>query len=316
MSKRQVLDSEGKPIDPSANLGEFLQGIPQSDLEDVAAAAPTWDTFTLEVDDPELRGKTGKDALALLDQTRAKAKQESERAANLEQQLFEQRQKAEIETTTRRVLQEQQAKPPAAEPQIDPREAQIAELWWTDQPAAMKLIDERNDERARQIAKEAEERVIGRIDNEKKRDLSYRSFDVAYNTLKGQGIDLDQVKASAVLHLVNNPAQPYFANGGLYKPENIIHAARTLFGGPVAAAAATAAPTVATQAAPAQTAAPIVAPPGSGRPAPAAAPARARTATVDSRTQKDYEHMAEIFGHDPAKLLARRAARIEREGDH
>lgn len=319
MSKRQVLDAEGKPIDPSANLGEFLQAIPQSDIAEVTASAPTWETVTFEVDDPELKGKTGKDAVALLEQTRANVKQQEERAAGLERQLAQERQQAAIENTTRRVLQEQQAKPPEpTTPLVDPREAQIDELWWTNPPEARRLLAEMNDERAAAKAdvkaKEAETRILQTIDERDKRTLAHQSFRAADATLRAEGLALDQIRAAAVLQLVGNPQHAYFANGGLYKPENLIAAAHTLFGTPTPAPAT---PTVnAPIAAAPQQAAPMVVPPGSAKPAPAAAPARKRSTSLDPRMERDYEHMADIYGLDKDKLLARRAARIQREGEH
>jgi len=319
MSKRKVLDAEGKEIDAATNLEAFLQGIPQSELDEVGSA-PSWENVTFEVDDPDLKGKSGKDVPALFDQVRAKAKQEEERAANLERQLAQERQKSETEAITRRVIQEQQAKPPEPEiPAEDPRQAKIDELWFTDPPEARRLLREMNDEsaeaKADAKAKEVEAKIMRALDDKEKRKNAFNSFGAAHNHLLAEGLELDQLKAAAVLQLVGNPAYPYFNNGGLYKAENLIHAAHTLFGRPAAPAQAV----TQAQAAPpvvSQPAAPIVVPPGSSKPAPAAAPARKPAQDIDPRMKRDYEHMAENHGLDPAKLLARRAARLQREGDH
>lgn len=319
MARHKVLDESGQPVDPSKNLAQFLEGIPQSDITEATDTPPPWKSVKFEVDDPDLNGKTGEDALLLLQQTRAKAKEAEDRAANLEKQMASDRQKSEMEATARRVLQEQQAKSqePDKAPE-DPRIAQIDELWFTDPPAARRLLSEVNAEIADSKAKAAEDRAFQRaqkaVEDRDNRTASLQSFDIAFQALKSEGIEIDAVRAKTILREVVDPTSPFFQNRSLYNPANLIGVARALFGrgAPPPAAAMAPAPVAAAAASPVA-AAPIVAPPGSARPAPATAPARQKSTAIDPRMQRDYEHMAEVFGLDKDKLIARRTRRLQAE---
>lgn len=317
MPKREVLDDEGKPIDSTKNLGAFLQKIGASPEATETPAAPSWETVKFEgVDDPDLKDKTGKDAVAVVAAKRKEAETATQRAAQLERELEQERRTRQMEDTTRRVLAEQQAQAarPAEEPKPDPREAQIDELWFTDAPAARALLQQLNDERT--------ERRITAATNETKQDVMTRTqqadlvrqaqsaTEQATAKLLELGVSRDALsrRAHLVMSDLANPVlngQPnkWFYAGGPTKVENIVGLWEELFGLPKPPEHA---------ASPAQQpAAVITPPPGSARPAAAAAPAKTKEVHIDATTKRDYERMAQAAGLNPEKLIERRRKRLE-----
>jgi len=321
MAKREVKDEEGNPIDPAKNLGAWLEtvGASPGEVVETQTPVPSWETAVYDGDDPELKGKTGKEVSVALAERKRLADEATSRAAQLQAQLEEQKRTQQIEATTRRVLAEQQAaaaKP--LEPKEDPRVAQANELWLTDPVAAHQLINEINEEKQqkelKRVAEETERRVLGTVSQAEIRKQIVAATEQATKELLDAGVPQAELDARAhhvmqevcLQVLPNGRPSKYFAQGGPTRAANIVAAYKELFGVPTPAAAA-AAPS---QAAPVPFQ-PPPAPPGSNKPAPAATTATRKEVHLSNDQKRDINQMANAFGLDPAKLEARRRKRLE-----
>jgi hypothetical protein len=311
-------------VDPVKSLADFVQSFDPSptappEAAPAAAAAPP----APEVPD-EYAGKTPAEIIAEAKANRERAEQSDAAAKTAKDELSRQQTQAEIESTARRIISEQQRQSAPAAPQAapppDPRIAKIDELWFTDPPAARQLLNEMNDERAQHLIDAQRETTKREVfteltERERKTKAEY-AWGEHRRRLVAAGVpeaDLNNrfkitgLYTAVTLKPTADAPNPYYTDGGPLNPDVLERAWRDLYGAPAAASPAPApAPTPPP---------PVVAPPGSSRPAPAAAPpSQVRATPISADTRRDYEHVAAAAGLDPEKMLARRQARIAREG--
>lgn len=318
MARTRPVDDEGKPIDPNTQLENYLQKVAASSADaPETPVEPSYKTVTFDdVDDPELKGKTGQDALQLLADRKKAAEAERQRADAAEIELARARQQQMMDESARRAVESMTPRapvpPPAPELTVEQRETQIDELWFTDPPAARKLLRELEaDER-----KKEREQDRTSMTQAQGRERANWAYSVATAQLKAEGVpesNFNVDRMTAVYSAISRPPtpqapNPYWVNGGPLNPQVIYQAYRDFFGGPAPA------PVPPASVAPPAPAPP--APPGSSRPAPAATTPKAGTAHLSQQQKNEIDHMAKSFNLDPEKLAARRRARLERGDAH
>lgn len=302
---------DGSEIDPVANLAEFLQGIPASDSEPAeepdAATAPVPAPVQLQVP----QGPTPEQIIA----------EERGKRETAERELERFRSQSQISETVRREVAQQTAPPPQAPPP-DPRLAEIQEVWFTDPGRAQELLQAVNEDRTRQMLETERGKIKTEITSEQQQVQRREAGNVAFNEyrrrLLADGVsqaDLDNhYKVGALYQAVTLPPtadrpNPYYTAGGPLSADVLVKAWKDLFAAPAPPPAP-----VPTAPSPPPPAPVIVAPPGSGRPAPAAEPPRKeRAASVPQGEQRDRTYVAEIFGYKPENLIKRQRDRLERE---
>lgn len=315
---------DGTEIDPVKSLADFVQSFDPSPSEPVADAAPAAVAAPPAAEVPdEYAGKTPAELIAEAKANRERADKFEGDAKDARTQLGQFQTKAQIEETARKIIAEQQrqsAQPaPQAPPPPDPRQAEIDEKWFTDPAEARRLLREIDDERIQKQLDERETRFKQELTNQtaadRQRAQGNFAFEESMRRLREAGVpeaDLNNrfkitgLYTAVTLKPTADAPNPYYTDGGPLSPDVLERAWKDLYGAPASAASPTPAP------APPP---PIIAPPGSSRPAPAAAPpSHVRAAPISADTRRDYELVAAAAGLDPEKMLARRQARIAREG--
>jgi hypothetical protein len=306
---------DGTKIDPVKDLAEYVQSLPatgesapppppriEAKPEEkplAAEAAPLAPPVQLAPPPPPPE-PTVDERLAQTQRERDEARAEVERT----------RREREIEATTRRVIAEQQTRPAQPAPPLERTlaeiDAEIDDTWFTDQARARQLIDEKNQRAiAKQIGESREQDV--RQQRKAQGDSAYRQSRAALMQAGVPQADLDNPnRLTAVYTVITRPPtaaapNPYYDRGGPLSAEVIRDAWRDLFGLPQAQGGA-----------PAPAYVPPT-PPGSSRPAPAASGATQRAIPVSGDQKRDIDHLADTFGYDREKLIARRRARLAKE---
>lgn len=247
-----------------------------------------------------------------------------DRAVQLERELAQIKserdrlqQQRDIDTAAQRAVQTHLAPkeaPPAPEAE-DARWERVDELWFTDQKAARKLMAEINRDQFKtwqqEERKAVKQEVFAEMTEAQRKEQGSLAFFGSMQKIQKAGIPEAHITADRVNALyatitrppTANTPNPYFEAGGPLNEEVIVKAWGDLYGFPQAAPVAPAAPVVV---------APLAPPPGSGRPAPAAAAPASRDTTqvhLSAQEKKEIEHMANAYNMDPKKLEERRRAR-------
>jgi hypothetical protein len=298
-------------VDSAKDLAAFVQSFPQSGEEPPSPPATEPPPEPAPVTPVQVSPPADREAELLA---------ERERVKQLQAELDREKREREQEATTRRVLAEQQPPrppvppPPAPPPREDPRLQQIDDLWFSDPPKARALLRQvQQEETQRTIQEERgkiKQEVFGELDARTQRQQGTDAYQSAITYLRGQGVPEEQINVDRITSvytvITRKPTpqspNPYYTAGGPTNANVIVGAWRDLFGLPGNQTyTPPPAPVPAT-------------PPGSGRPAPAAAPPRGdRAAPLSADMKRDIEHMAETFNLDKDKLMARRRARIAQE---
>lgn len=299
------------PPEERGSLRRFLEKAPPPSVrEDEGPEPKPWEAVTFDdVDDEEIRGKSGRDVVALAAQRRQEAQRERDRAAQLERDLAAERHRREMEDIARRTVDASRQAPPA--PQGPSREEQLVadinELWITDHPRAVALMNELTEMRANKLIETRTSTLKSDIMNEVRSTRINQDAQTAWSQFRGYlteqcGVDGATVdrRMRMILAEVTDPNGRYWANGSLTNPRNLLAAWNTEFG--EAKPRSAAAPSTAHP--PDTSSAPTATPPGGGRPAPAAAPGGPK----GSLSQKQIEarrYIAQRVGLDPDKLIER-----------
>lgn len=301
---------DGTEIDSTKNLAEFVQSFAASSDEETAPPAPESapPPAAVQIAYDPYGGKTP-------DEIIAEAKEETRRArAELDSARSNQ---ALAQETARSVLAEQQrAAQPKPEPRVDPREAKIDDLTFSDPAEARRLQREIDkEERSAELASERK-RIKAEIEGDMALKQQRAQGDYAYTEsmrrLRAAGVpeaDLqNRFKITGLYTTITlaprpDAPNPYYTDGGPLNPDVIERAWRDLYGVPQGAQPAPVAPP------PPQPQ--FYAPPGSQRPAPAAtAPRNDRAPSVSADDRRDITHLAQRLGADPEDLINRRARRL------
>jgi hypothetical protein len=324
MPKERRKRADGTEIDPVADLADFVQSFGASE-EPAAAVAdetpPEKTPVQIAAPEDEYAGKSPEEVIAAARAARITVREK-------EQELLEaknERDRLRMEAAARKAVSEQQPRnteTPQPAP-VDPRETAIQEKWYTDPAEARRLMREIDDERHQQQLATARTEIKTELtveqQQQQRKERGDRAFAESRRKLIELGVpeaDLNNYdKIGAVYQTITRRPtdalpNPYYVAGGPLEEDVIVQAWKNLFGVPSGNGSTTQAPPPPEQ----QRSAPqIVAPPGSSRPAAAAVPARQRATPVPADMQRDLSHLAEQLGHDPAKLIARRRARMERD---
>lgn len=326
MSKPRHKRADGTEIDPVKDLDEFLKvAAPQSDEEVTPAADPQdWRKVKLaDAGDEELNGKTGEEAVRIAQERKTAVAAAQQRAEVAERALAAQTQQAQMEETARRVLRESQPRQQQEPEPEDPRiEARKNAFLLGDVDEYNRLTDEMYGERitsaSKRAAEEAEQRVMNTLNTKNGRERGEWAYNTAIAHLKSVGVPDEQLNRRNIKAVYTNIVDPsesdYYNNGGPTNPNVIVQAFKDMFGLPNSSGQqAQPTPVVV---APASAAAPTpVAPPGSSKPAQPATPARGKDTTISADARRDAERLGQVFKMDPEKLIARRKARMQAEGD-
>jgi hypothetical protein len=324
MPKERNKRADGTEIDPVKDLAEFVQAIPPTDETTITTAPEDWRKVVLaDVDDEDLKGKTAEDAARIAKERKAEAERFRAEAEESRRQLAATQQRVEMEAVARRVAAEQ-APPPARqaapEPQEDPREAQLQDLWMTGDYAGWKRLNDtmQREERQKEIAAAEDRATQKALNTIQATDASSRqnqAYTTAASHLTSLGVNPTKEQWMAVYVNLTHQASKYRAYGGPEDARNVVAQYRELFGLPdpkpaEQPTAAAAAPAVVVPPAPV-----VATPPGSARPAAAAAPRReAKETHLTPQRSREIEQLANAFRMDPEKLKARHRKTLS-EGD-
>lgn len=321
MSQRKRHD--GSVIDPEKNLEEYVQSFdrtaaPEPPEPPPVAAATAEPAPPPEPTAPETPAAPPPPDPLVVERARAEFLQKQLETQQAE--LAQLRQQRQIDEAARRAVAEQQQ--PKTQiiqqpPQEDPRWKQVDNLWFEKPIEARALMrkiqDDEYDKRLAADREKTKQEVFGELTTKQRKEQGNNAYNTAMQRLRDAGVgeaDINPNRITAVYTVITRPPSqtapnPYYSNGGPLNPDVIVAAWQDLFGAPNARSQTPApAPTITT------------APPGSSRPAPAAVPQRtaAQLNPIDPNLKKDYEHMADVYGYKTEDLLARRRARMEREG--
>lgn len=307
MAKETAKNEDGSVIDPSKDLQKFIEKVapPQSGESVETPAVPAYKTVTFDdVEDEELKGKTGEQAVQILAMRRREAQESQQREQQLRRELEQERQQRQMEDIARRTVTQALPAQPTA-PQIeDPRIAEINDKWITEPDRARFLMDQMADERAARNNKKGYDDLKAEIESnlEKKRinEDAQNAYGQLRSHLVANGVDGNLVdsRSRALLAEVTYHGSPFFPNGSLRNARNLLAAWNHLFGEVKAAPPAPAAT--------AQLSTPTPpTPPGSGRPAPAAAPGSPPKGTLSPEQRRAREYIAPRLGLSADDLIER-----------
>jgi hypothetical protein len=309
MANPRAVDSEGKPIDPSADLKGFLAKVAapqQGEPAPEAPAAPSYRTFVFaDAEDEELKGKTGEEVAKIFADRRTEVTRERDRATQLQRELESERQTRQMEDIARRVMPVQPAAP-APEPREDPRVAKMNEAWAAgDFESARALFNEITRDDVKNEVRSSRDEVKAEITAELRGRRVNEDAQGAYLALRNHlgtlGIpgEVVDARSRALLAEVTYNGSPFYANGSLTNPRNLLAAWNHLW----PASAAPTAPPAPVAAQPSQPTPPT--PPGSSRPAPAAAPGAPSKGTLSDAQRRAREYIAPRLGLKVDDLIER-----------
>lgn len=321
--------ADGTEIDSVKNLAEYVQSFPMTGEADPPNAPKVRAQAAPEVPAPvEAPAPVAPDN-SEVEALRAEAQRYRDDAARLAGENASLKTRQEAEAAARRVMAEQnQPKPQApAQPQEDPRLRQVDNLWYMNQPEARRLLQEiQRDEMRKEMAAQRDvvkKEVFTELSTNQRKEQGNLAYAAAMTELQKRGLkpqDITLDKVNAVYSAISRKPtaewpNPYHDRGGPLNEAVILEAWKNIIGLPEGGTAGTSAgaqnpaPTALPQPVP-------VAPPGSSRPAPAAAPPRSqneRLPALSAEQQRDIEHMAGAFGYDAERMKDRRRKRLANE---